>query len=70
MEADQEMGQTGTIQVLSQIVEKIEDLVYVIERRRNVIAEPPTKPQMPPPPPIPPTPPRRAVNGRGGIELR
>ena len=69
MEEEEAVGQMGTIHVLNQIVEKIEDLVGVIERRRTVIAEPPTKPQMPPPPPIPPTP-RRSINGRGGIELQ
>ena len=59
-------GTMGTNKILTQIVEKIDDLVYVIERRRSVIADPPTKPQAPPPPPLPPS---RARNGRGGVAL-
>lgn len=64
MEDEEEEGQMATIQVLNKIVEKIDDLVYVIDRRRSVVAEPPTKPQRPLPPS---TPPPSRTNGRGGV---
>lgn len=68
MERQAALAKTTTVEVLSTIAEKFEDLI-------NVIAEPLPRPQPspPPPPPLPPLPllppPPPVRHGRGGIAL-